>query len=336
MIVLWGLLDDSPLRLVLEALGRLGAPHLFLNHADVLDMDLEIEVDARPHGFLTVGGQRIPLDEIRAFYPRPYDFRQYPAFADAREDSPEYRHAAMFEDIMWGLAETLDALVLNRPSAVQSNGSKPYQARLIEASGFEVPETLITTDAAAARDFLGRHGAVVYKSISGSRSIVGALGADHEDRLSDLRWCPTQFQRLVEGQDYRVHVVADRAFATRIVSDAVDYRYGGARYEAADVTPAVIEKCIDLAQALGLSLAGIDLRHTPDDRWICFEANPSPAYSCYESVTGQPISTAIAELMLQADRRAQSTPILGTDASWRANPWPRYPSSDQTRHQATV
>ena len=324
MIVLWGLLDDSPLRLVLEALGRLGAPHLFLNHADVLDMDLEVEVDARPHGVLSVGGQRIPLDQIHAFYPRPYDFRQYPAFVDLDEDSAEYRHAATFEDMMWGLAATMDALVLNRPSAVQSNGSKPFQARLIAAAGFEVPETLITTDAAAVRDFMDRHGAVVYKSISGSRSIVGALGPDHEDRFSDVRWCPTQFQRLVEGQDYRVHVVAERAFATRIVSDAVDYRYGGARYEAVDVPDdlprAVAQRCIDLTRALGLSLAGIDLRHTPDDRWICFEANPSPAYSCYESVTGQPISMAIAELLVQADCQAAAACARGTWRDWPATP----------------
>ena len=277
-------------------------------------------------------GRTIPLDEIRGFYPRPYDFRQYPAFAGMDDDSPQYRHAAMFEDIMWGLAGTLDALVLNRPSAVQSNGSKPYQARMIETAGFEVPETLITTDAAAVRAFLRRHGAVVYKSISGSRSIVAALGPVHDDRLSDVRWCPTQFQRLVDGQDYRIHVVGGRTFATRIVSDAVDYRYGGARYEASEIPPDVTERCIDLTRVLGLSLAGIDLRHTPDDRWICFEANPSPAYSCYESVTGQPISTAIAELLVAADRHGSLGRAPEARAGRRQDPRVSIAAPDQEIH----
>ena len=43
-----------------------------------------------------------------------------------------------------------------------------------------------------------------------------------------------------------------------------------------------------------LPLAGIDLRRTPDGRYVCFEVNPSPAFSFYERRTGLPIAHAIA------------------------------------------
>jgi glutathione synthase/RimK-type ligase-like ATP-grasp enzyme len=55
-----------------------------------------------------------------------------------------------------------------------------------------------------------------------------------------------------------------------------------------------------MAADMGLLVAGIDLRHTPDDRWVCFEVNPSPAFVFYEEATGQPIANAIARALVNA------------------------------------
>ena len=303
MILLWGLRNDSPLALVAERLEERGAPYLFLSHADVLDCHVEVDYDATAGtavgGELEVLGKSYSLAEFSAFYPRPYDCTEFPHFADFEPDGPELRHAALFEDILWGFAERTPARVLNRPSTMLSNGSKPYQALLIRDSGFDVPETRITTDPEAARRFEADFSDVVYKSISGQRSIVGSTAGLVEERWSDLRWCPTQFQRRIPGVDYRVHVVGRRAFATRIMTGSVDYRYGSADYRAVELPPELEARCIRLAGDLGLELAGIDLRRTPKGRWYCFEVNPSPAYSCYESATGQPISEAIADLLTQ-------------------------------------
>jgi glutathione synthase/RimK-type ligase-like ATP-grasp enzyme len=54
---------------------------------------------------------------------------------------------------------------------------------------------------------------------------------------------------------------------------------------------------LQLAQRLELPLAGIDLRRTPDGRHVCFEVNPSPAFSFYEQRTGLPIAAAIARYL---------------------------------------
>jgi glutathione synthase/RimK-type ligase-like ATP-grasp enzyme len=45
---------------------------------------------------------------------------------------------------------------------------------------------------------------------------------------------------------------------------------------------------------LGLAFAGIDLKITPEKHVYCFEVNPSPAFSYYQSNTGQPIADAVA------------------------------------------
>jgi glutathione synthase/RimK-type ligase-like ATP-grasp enzyme len=183
-----------------------------------------------------------------------------------------------------------------------SNGSKPYQAAVIARHGFAIPETLITTDPAAARAFVQQHEAVIYKSISGVRSIVSRVTADDAARLDDVAWCPTQFQRYIPGRDFRVHIVGDAAFTAEVVSAADDYRYAarqalGTTVRAGQVPAVIRDQCHALAHSLELALAGIDLRLTPEGRWYCFEVNPSPAFTYYAAATGQPIAEAVAALL---------------------------------------
>ena len=131
------------------------------------------------------------------------------------------------------------------------------------------------------------------------RSIVNVLERSDAARLQQVRTGPVQLQRWVEGEDMRVHIVGQRCFATGVHSEAVDYRYGGAELVAAELGDAVLEgKLRALAESMDLLLAGIDLRRTPDGRWICFEVNPAPGFTFYEDATGQPIAGAVAELLL--------------------------------------
>ena len=82
-----------------------------------------------------------------------------------------------------------------------------------------------------------------------------------------------------------------------------DYRYAardtGVEPEivACELDAPVRAKCIGLAERLRLPLAGIDLRRTPEGRHVCFEVNPSPAYSFYERRAGLPIANCIARYL---------------------------------------
>src|SRR5690606_18301527 len=139
------------------------------------------------------------------------------------------------------------------------------------------PETLVTNDPDLARAFIREQGRVVYKSISGVRSIVREVDADDVARLDRIRSCPVQFQAYVEGRNVRVHTVGTEVFATGITTDATDYRYahreGGraATLEALEVSDDLAAQCVALAHDLELPLAGIDLKVTPQDDVYCFE-----------------------------------------------------------------
>jgi len=226
-----------------------------------------------------------------------------PVLRGLDRNSPQRRHAANVTEILSAWTELSPALVVNRLSSMASNCSKPYQARLIQAHGFATPDTLITTDPEAVREFWLRHGTVIYKSISGVRSIISRLTADHVERLSLIQWCPTQFQQYIPGNDYRVHVVGEEIFAAEIVSEADDYRYAGrkgleVKLRSWQIAPDLAERCRSLAEGLELHVAGIDLRYHPAGKWFCFEVNPSPAFSYYQNETGQPIDAAVARLLI--------------------------------------
>jgi glutathione synthase/RimK-type ligase-like ATP-grasp enzyme len=132
------------------------------------------------------------------------------------------------------------------------------------------------------------------------RSIVQTLTDDDMARLENIRWCPTQFQAFVAGENVRVHTVGQKLFATAISSEATDYRYAArqkgapAELREVDLADELAEMCLKLAEGLGLAFAGIDLKITPEKHVYCFEVNPSPAFSYYESNTGQPIADAVA------------------------------------------
>lgn len=300
MILVWGVPNDRPVAAVRAALERRDAPVYFLNQHDVLDAEIEMSVNGNVEGAVRSTMGEVEFGAITAAYLRPYDSSRLPALTDAAHDVAA--RVSAFDDAMLCWSELTSARVVNRPSAMASNQSKVHQLALINAQGFRVPETLVTTDAAEVEVFWERHGEIIYKSISGMRSIVSRLTLEHRTRFGDLAHSPVQFQQWIPGCDVRVHVVGGEVFACEIDSSAIDYRYPRTEEELPRIAPCrlpgeLADRCRRLAESLGLDLSGIDLRRTPEGEWCCFEVNPSPAFTFYAEATGQPIGEAVARLL---------------------------------------
>ena len=301
MILLCGIPSESPLALVREALDDMRAPYVFLNQRQFSVMKMVLEISAgHPSGRLHVNGDSYALEDFTAIFSRMMDYRLLPELKNKPDDSPERHFCHNLLDALTRWAEIAPARVVNRVAPMGSNFSKPFQAQLIRQHGFEVPETLITNDPQLVREFRAQHGKIIYKSISGIRSIVQTFSDDDLERLENIRWCPTQFQAFVEGTNVRVHTIGNQVFPTAISTDATDYRYAKvqsgnhAELREVELSDELAEMCVSLAEGLGLAFAGIDLKITPDNRVFCFEVNPSPAFSYYEGNTGQPIARAVA------------------------------------------
>jgi hypothetical protein len=304
MILICGGLTDPVTELVCARLEQSRYPYRLL---DLVVYPASFRVnwfwrEGYPAGYIFNKYWRLDLRELTSVYVR---------FLGSAErmppgDLPVEVLPSFYAECDAGLTALLDSLpcpVVNRLTGAMSNNSKPYQALRIRRCGLRTPLTLITSDPEAARQFYEeRGGQVIYKSISGVRSIVRRMNAEHLGRLPFLRYGPAQFQEFLPGDNIRVHTVGDRWFATRIRSAAVDYRYAdqeglSVELEPTDLPDAVAAACLNVARQFGLLLAGIDLKETTEGDYYCFEVNPSPAFLVYEQRSGQPISCALAELL---------------------------------------
>jgi glutathione synthase/RimK-type ligase-like ATP-grasp enzyme len=305
MIALWGIATDRPMTAVYKELRQRKHPVVLLDQLTPLPAAVDLRVDEYGiRGCWTDGRSTLDLSTVRALYARPYDTGMLLAALGLTEDAHVAVRLAESQAALGAWWSATGALVVNPPDAMSLNGSKPHQLAAVATAGFAVPQTLVTNNPEAALAFAHRYERVIYKSVSSVRSRVNILTPAHLTRLADLRWCPTQLQEWIPGQDMRVHVVGDDVFATAIQTSAVDYRYPGAEEEP-HLSPAclpenVADRCRKMSASMGLLFAGIDLRRSPSGAWYCFEVNPSPGFTYYEAATGQPIAEAVARLLATA------------------------------------
>jgi hypothetical protein len=320
MILVYGRLDDPPTSRTVEALQEAGSECVILEQTALERDGLQIELG--PHGVdgaLVVAGHLIPLDCVHSIFARPLELARRRPHGVAAEPA-RLLHEQFFE---W--LDVAPSLVVNRPRAMQPNASKPLQIQLIGAAGFLVPETLVTNSKDEVLAFWREHGRVVYKSASGTRSIVQELDDCAAERLDRVAVLPSQFQAFVPGVDVRVHVVGDRTFAAEIMSSGTDYRY--AQREGGETTLAAIElprdvaaRCVSLSRQMELPLSGVDLRRRPDGAYVCLEVNPMPAYTYFEAGTGLLISQALAEMLIGGKEEHSNGPSgREPDETSRAN-----------------
>lgn len=309
MILLWGLKADAPMNLVREELELAGANFFFLDHRQIFRSEVEYTCTSAtgPKCKINIDGIELDLDLINVAYMRPYNFMDYTEMDGKAMDDPMAIKASGFETQLLGWLNASDALVINKADPSATNNSKPYQLSLIKQAGFKAPETFISNDAKLVTAFLVKTGRAVYKSVSGVRSIVHEVSDDHLQFIDDVHWCPTLFQKVVDGTNYRVHVIGEQLFAVRITSDQLDYRYGKTTMVSEDLPPGIAQKCLALNKILGLHFSGIDLMRTSDDDWYCFEVNASPGYSYFQHNSGALISHALAKFMIDADGRQSNS-----------------------------
>jgi hypothetical protein len=301
MILLCGVPSEAPLALAIREAETLDIPHLVLNQRQIDHWDLSVKFEPDgPTGSLWLGEREWPMQELTGIYARAIDPLTMPENQSSRS-APRDPHAlartAFVSELLNDWLDIAPGRIVNRPSAMLTNVSKPFQAQLIVQAGFLTPTTLITNDPRRVSEFHAEHRRIVYKSCSSVRSIVQEWTGD-EQGLERIRCLPTQFQAFVPGTNVRVHVIADTVLASEIGSDAVDYRYSGRQglsteMRAIDLPEEIEDKCRRLTTSLGLSFSGIDLKRTPQGEWYCFEVNPSPGYSYFQEHTGQPIAETL-------------------------------------------
>lgn len=212
------------------------------------------------------------------------------------------RRAAIF-----GSLDGFVGKAFNDIGATRKANHKPTQLMRARAIGLTIPETLITNDAVAVREFVALiDGPVVYKMFgSPPNGLYGTRLLESEDvaRLDRLKSCPAIFQEFIDGDfDIRATVVGKKVFSAQLVFERKG-NYFDTRFVKTEVKPHVLPaeieiKLVEFVQSFGLIYSAIDLRYSKKRGYVFFESNPGGQYLWIEIETGLPISHEIAMQLL--------------------------------------
>jgi hypothetical protein len=212
-------------------------------------------------------------------------------------------------EALWGALLSLDAVLVSDPFR-QKAASKPYQLALARRFGLKIPETLVTNDRRCLTEFLNRHnGQVIHKTLAVSDEqflYTKKWEADDESALTELILAPMIFQSVVSGNvEVRVTIVGERMFAAEFAPTGhVDGRLDNNAVYRAHQLPAYLQhRLLRLMRALGLSYSTVDLRIDDRGDYIFLDLNPQGQYLFVEIRTGQPITSALADLLQDSHRQ---------------------------------
>jgi hypothetical protein len=269
---------------------------------DRFPADLAIGYDpGRSCAVFGAGAERFRSDEISVTW-----CRRPPRFP--RHDLYVNRESEAFLDGVWG---AMTWVWVNDPAAVTTAGNKLWQLRTAPAVGLEVPVTLVTNQVEHVRDRF-RPGSVIAKTIGGAgidrngirQHLYSQLLSPAELDPAAVKAAPCIFQEPVKpGVDVRVTVADDHVFATDIDAPAefVDWRAAppeAVGYRPVDVPAEVAERCVQLCRTAGLVYGAFDFVRQPGGRYVFLEVNPSGQWGWIERATGQPITKAIADILV--------------------------------------
>ncbi|MET8001916.1 ATP-grasp ribosomal peptide maturase [Nonomuraea glycinis] len=256
---------------------------------DVLSFDAHMGAElGQWSGRLHTPSRDVALDEVGAVYyrrPSPFSSR----FAHLPERDREFAVTEAWHGLGGVLYNLHGAAYINHPSAINRADFKPAQLQTAAQLCMPVPRTLITNDAARAREFAAEHGPIIYKSFRGaphaSDGQVSAIWtqpvAEHEIDDS-IAMTAHMFQaQVLKNADARVTMIGRKVFAYRITTpdSALDWRrgdWGALVHEPVDVPKPIEAALRAYLDAFGLAFGCFDFAiEAETGQWVFIECNPN-------------------------------------------------------------
>jgi ribosomal protein S6--L-glutamate ligase len=198
--------------------------------------------------------------------------------------------------------------VVNRPRALEIAIDKYLSLAVLARAGLTVPRTRVVQGEAMAREaWESLGGDCVAKPLFGSRGRGLVRLRDRDEAAAAGRGGTVYLQEFIRhpGWDIRVLVIGDDAFAMRRVAAAGEWRTNislGGQPEAIDLPAATLDLARRAADAVGATVAGVDLLPTADGP-VVLEVNAVPAWRGLQSVVATDLADALASTVERASRR---------------------------------
>ncbi len=258
---------------------------------------------------LIIGGDRYTPTQFSNVW-----FRRPERLADPRlTGTPEGRYALdeWAEALEGFLAHIPPCKWMNCPVSNAAASHKMEQLTTARDLGLEVPDTLVTQEPEALRQFFALHkGRVIVKPMAGgyvkrqpdetdSLIYTNPLRSADLENLDDLTLCPTLFQPFIDkSYDVRITVVDKDIHAVEIHvteddgSQRCDVRRNnmvGATYRQIALPLNVTSGIYSLVSHYGLRFAAIDMAVGRDGTWYFLEVNPNGQWAWLDLTAGTAI-----------------------------------------------
>lgn len=185
--------------------------------------------------------------------------------------------------------------------------NKPYQIKLASEIGFDVPDTLVTSNPQRAIGFWQHCGKqMIIKTLIVSQTedtmiYTNKVTEEIMANIERLKSSPVILQKLVPTKyGLRITVVDDEIFTAKVESDSeMDWRRSEIKLKKYRLPEAIKDKCFLLVKKLGLKYGCIDMILTPDGRYVFLEINPNGQWNFVAERTGMPIGEALAHVLVR-------------------------------------
>jgi glutathione synthase/RimK-type ligase-like ATP-grasp enzyme len=322
LIVVLSVREDPHASVIGNEFDHRGAPWLLFDPADLptsAELSTRIGCSGSAQPLLRLPNRQIDLADVAAVYlrrpghPRPPEHLSQPESAFVAEETERY---------VVDLWDSLDVFMFPAPRAVILRAQlRLRQLRLAGDLGFELPDTVVGNDPDRVWQLYRDHGGRLVSKKVGQGAFEENRRGERVLRYTEpirprdlafftgIRHCPVIVQEAIPKRlELRVTVVASRVFAAAIYSqDSHHTKHDWRHYDQATTRiqpwqlPRELEaRCVALVRRLDLWYGAIDLILTPDGRYVFLEINPAGQYLWIEDATGQPITSAIADLLIAA------------------------------------
>lgn len=216
-----------------------------------------------------------------------------------------------------------DAFWINPANTLRSAGDKPVQLSLARRLGLQIPNTLISNDPKAVRDFYQSCGAqIIYKPLdsmvwkNGETKRVTYTTALTEQDLSDdaaIQLCPAIFQQnITKAYEIRATFMGATCMAVKLETQGIDdveqdWRHGSANGISLKPIPVelpqpVYERCREFMRHMNIVYGAFDFIVTPNAEYIFLEVNHGGQFLWVELENPDcPMLQVFSEFLLSAN-----------------------------------
>lgn len=248
---------------------------------------------------------KIENTDVKSIYYRK------PMLPDLSEFDPLY-HSMIAQDILeivTGLANSFEGLVLSKPYLLRRTENKIYQLQTLRK--LEVPYPISAIGNIFNLDTKLQAMSKIIKPLSqGKIDKESQFEFFHTSLLTksvgDISLTPVYIQEAVEKAfEVRITCLDDYIWPVRIdSSDPIDWRRATSKniYALIDIPNRIKTMCLDILKLFNLHFGAFDFIVTPEGKWIFLEINPNGQWLWLEEALNLDISEKIVELLSKEEQ----------------------------------